>query len=519
MGNLPKELKDLADRIGKDQKSWFGSMFEAVWGGFQKMFPNLMAAAWNFWLTHGGKIEDGMWDGMLSMYEDSGMISKEVKDSLYEMRNIMTPFDLLLFAGLNITLSAGYLAAQMAPAQALMMQAINKDQRPGLPQYRDVLQAAFIAPEKTGAVREIMKREGFTDDDIELLFLANYRLYDVEMTRVLFLREIISSDEMFVRMREQGFTDTRIKEIIQTWEVLPTPQDLLFMVGKEAFEPDIIELIGLDDEFPEDQLEFMAQQGISSFWAHKYWYAHWDQPSVQAGFEMLHRDVINWEELEVLFKAVEMPPYWRDKLTKIAFSPFTRVDVRRMHDMGVLTPEQVKRAYKDLGFDDEKAEKMTDFTIRYNQQNNKELTKSQLIKSYISGLISRADCKDMLISLDYNDDLAEYVIILAEFERDLDYQDAIVKNLGERYTNNLITKADLINRMGRLNLPDTQVQILIDKWDIELYTDMKVPSKTDMEKFYLNDLTDRDEYYRGLRQLSYTAVDADRYIAISDLKK
>lgn len=502
-----------------ESRSWFAEMFVSVWSGFIDVFERMLMLTWRFWLDHFGQIEDGMWQGMLSVYKDSGLIDDKVKDSLYDLRNIATPYDVALFIGLNLSLSAGYLTAAMAPAQAKIAQAANKEQRPGLPQYRDVLAAAFIAPERSGEVREIMAKQGFTDADIDLLFLANYRLYDMTVIKDLYLRKILSVDKMYERMRELGFTDTRIQELVQGWELIPGPQDLFWMVGKEAFEPDIIEMLGLGDEFPADQVEWLQKQGISEWWAKKYWAAHWDQPSIQMGFEMLHRGVIEWDVLDTLFKTIEMPPYWREKLTEIAYRPYSRVDVRRMHDMGVLDESAIFKAYTDIGYDATKAQKMTEFTIKYNQQNDKELTKSQIIRSYISGLIIRQDAKDMLITIGFPDTLAEYNLILAEFERDMDYQDDVIKNIGDRFSKLLIGETEARSKLNQLNLPSTQLELLIDKWKLSMYTDTAMVSKTDTEKFYLSGYIERDNYYTRLRRLGYAPVDIDLLIQLSDIKK
>ena len=81
------------------------------------------------------------------------------------------------------------------------------------------------------------------------------------------------------------------------------------MVAKEAFEPDIYTTLGLDEEFPSEQVKWLEDQGISEEWARKYWIAHWDQPSIGQGFEMLHRGVIGPATLDMLFRAIEIPSF------------------------------------------------------------------------------------------------------------------------------------------------------------------------------------------------------------------
>ncbi|GAG30498.1 unnamed protein product, partial [marine sediment metagenome] len=238
--------------------------------------------------------------------------------------------------------AGGYMKSVGEIVNTPALRNLNAEMSPNLPREEHLLKAAFIAPERIKEVRNQLRLSGFSEDSIDLMFISNYALYDVNTVRDLYLRKAIDTDMMFVRMREIGFTDTRTKEIVQSWELIPGPSDLFHLVAKEAFEPGMIKEMGLDVEFPEEQVKWLEAQGLSRYWAEKYWAAHWDIPSLGQGFDMLHRrvshgvSVIDEAQLDMLYRAAEIPPFWRDKLTAIAYNPFTRVDVRRMHDIGVL---------------------------------------------------------------------------------------------------------------------------------------------------------------------------------------
>ena len=500
-------------------ENFFKAGFEAVWSGFTMMFPNLFDIVWNKIIEHSSDIESGMWSGMLGTYANAGMLTEEELQRLMKLKDVGHPYDWFFYIAMQLKLSSTYIDASTEAPSNLIRQASYKKHRPNLPEYRDVMGAAFVAPEKTDEVREMMARQGLTDANIDLLFLAAYRLYDENMIRVLFLRGILDKDQMFMRMRELGYTDTRINEMVQSWEIIPGPQDLFFMVGKEAFEPEFIEKIGLGDEFPEEQSQWLAKQGISDFWAHKYWYAHWDQPSVGQGFEMLHRGVIDRDELDMLFKAVEMPPFWREKLTQVAFQVYTRVDTRRMHDMGVLTDEELVTAYMDQGYDYTKATKMADFTKKYNQQSQKDLTKGQILSSYIDNLITREDAKALLMQIDFPEPQAEFNLSYEEFKRDKKYSEAILKNIKSRFTLNLIDEFEARKRLAEINVDGIRINILIDTWKIDVYDDMKVPSKTDLDKFYRNKIIDVDRYRREMKKLGYNWEYSQWYEKLIGMKK
>ena len=113
--------------------------------------------------------------------------------------------------------------------------------------------------------------------------------------------------------------------------VIPPVSDIITMAVREVFTPEIAERFGQYEDFPEPLEDWAGKKGLSKEWAERYWAAHWSLPSATQGFSMLHRGVIDQTELNMLLRAQDVMPFWRDKLTQIAYRPLTRVDVRRMY--------------------------------------------------------------------------------------------------------------------------------------------------------------------------------------------
>lgn len=508
-------LKEMWDEVS----GFFTIGFEYVWYAFPKAWEVVLDLTINRAKKLSGGIESATWELMLNDFVVLGAITEEQKDLIMKMKDKAHPFDWGAFIAIYLQMFMGHVKQISLPGQRFIEQNLNAEFRSNLPEYRDLIGAAFIAPEKTGEVREVMARHGIPEEMIDLLFLANYRVYDETTISMLWLRGVLSDDEMFMRMRELGYTDTRIKEIVQTWSLLPSPNDLFYMVAHEAFEPDIYQSMGLDAEFPVEQVEWLRKQGISEEWARKYWIAHWEQPSIQQGYEMLHRGVIGFEELNVLFKTVEIPPYWRDKLTAIAYQPYTRVDVRRMHDMGVLNDEEVFKAYKDLGYDDEKALNMLRFTLEYNAQNDKELTMSQIKSSYKERAIDKFEAMELLKGIGYSEDHADYLLTFEDYLQAKELQDDMIDNIRDRYQNNLSTLSESETALNQLGLPGAQIKVLLDKWSIKVYSDRKVPSKSDLSKFLRNGIIDSDQYRREMEKLGYNYMYAEWFERLANIDK
>jgi hypothetical protein len=248
-------------------------------------------------------------------------------------------------------------------------------------------------------------------------------------------------------------TDQEMAKRLAHW--IPGAQDLIQMAVREAWDENVATQFGTDQDFPAPFAEWLAKAGGSAEWAKRYWRAHWQLPSPQMGYEMFHRGVIDKATLETLLRTADYTPFWRPKMVAIAYNPFTRVDARRMYGLGVLDRAGVKRAYLDLGYDDFKAEKMTEFTVRYEDENGAstkqnwhDLTQAQVIKAYTRGIYDRAEASAALEALRYHPEDAEFLLDLADAEKAIgkipDYSDEY-----RRDTKNLVEKAYGTALIGR----------------------------------------------------------------------
>lgn len=148
---------------------------------------------------------------------------------------------------------------------------------------------------------------------------------------------------------------------------IPPVADIITMAVREAFTPDIAARFGQYQDLPPEFVDWVGKKGLSREWAERYWAAHWSLPSVQQGFEMLHRGIIGTKDINMLMRALDIMPYWRNKLIEMAYRPLTRVDVRRMYALGVLDVSGINKAYRDIGYNEYNADLMTNFTIKYTE--------------------------------------------------------------------------------------------------------------------------------------------------------
>ncbi|MDG2288392.1 MAG: hypothetical protein P8K83_01215, partial [Woeseiaceae bacterium] len=251
------------------------------------------------------------------------------------------------------------------------------------------------------AINEI-KMRGYNEARAETLIQTGYIVPDAASLYSMNLRELAPGANLVDRFQDAGFSPEDAEALDALKYYIPPPQDLITMSVRDVFSPEIVRKYRQDEDFPDDFAKWSKQQGISEFWARKYWQAHWVLPSVQMGYEMLHRRVITEAELKDLMRAQDIMPGWRDALVEISYRPYTRVDIRRMHRVGVLSDQQVYEAYRDIGYNDAKAKTLRDFTIELNrdddaiQEDLEGITRSSVMAAFKDGIITRDTADDLL---------------------------------------------------------------------------------------------------------------------------
>lgn len=250
---------------------------------------------------------------------------------------------------------------------------------------------------------------------------------------------------------------------------IPPVADIITMAVREAFSPAIAAQFGQYEDFPPDFAKYAAMKGLDEEWAKRYWAAHWNLPSPQQGFEMLHRGVIDNSELNMLMRAQDIMPFWRDKLMQIAYRPFTRVDVRRMYKEGVLDEREVFASYLDQGYDEEHAERMAEFTVKQTLTSLSKFTSTDIIKAFTNRMISSGETRSLLRTIGIRDEDVGYIVSTAEYKRKWAFTDQQIGGIRNLYKKKVYDENETRSHLAGLNLPSDQIEILMQQW----YYDVK----------------------------------------------
>jgi hypothetical protein len=428
--------------------------------------------------------------------------------------------------------------------------------------------------------RNLLKAE-YVDDIMEKLgydkgLTSKWRemhdtYYSVQEAINLRRRGKISEGYLDTTLKAHGYTEGQLSGLKELALIIPQIQDLIRMAVKEAFTPEIAEKFGQYQDFPEAVVEWGEKQGLSREWLTRYWASHWDLPSVSQAFEMLHRGVITSGELTLLLRALDIMPYWREKLTEISYSPYTRVDARRMWDMGVLNDEQLLKSYKDEGYDEERAKNLVlwtkvyvqfpDLIARYKNgyikieevrsallamgmpadradwlietkvkvvsadrtTKEKDLTKAEIVKGVKKGVLSEADAIELLQDMGYDAKEAKYIMSINMPEEDtkkaLAQKELSKSDILSALKKELITVEDALSKLIliRYTADDAQFLINLALATAKPIVDVKQReiTKTEIIKGVKLGVLTPEEAYLWLQDIGYSPDDASFILTIS----
>jgi hypothetical protein len=371
---------------------------------------------------------------------------------------------------------------------------------------------------RPSAVHNIV-RQGYSPEDAEKILDSSSITPALQDLVSMLLRGLID-EETFNKALSQGGLDgawpARIKQASQ---VIPPVQDLITMAVREAFSPEVASRFGQYEDFPDAFAEWAKKQGLSEEWARRYWAAHWGLPSLSMGYEMLHRGVIEDEDLDLLLRAQDVMPFWRDRLKAISYSPLTRVDVRRMHQIGVLTEDEVRRAYLDIGYNEENAQRLTAFTVRLNKGAPVEdeadlgkLSRTTILGFYADGVIPRVRAHLLLVSIGITQDAASLYLDAEDFADQRRERKAEVTLAIEQAEAGTITWEQAQDKLNKLGLSTLEVQKAMADLLRAQQRKVKLPTQANGEDFFVAGVIDERSYSDLLSRLGYAPVWRDAFL-------
>ena len=364
---------------------------------------------------------------------------------------------------------------------------------------------------------------GGVPDGMEEHYAKVYQqLLPLDAIRTLYQRKWLTPEETQNYLLMLGFREEDIPRISQLWTPthkytgdVPPVQDVIRMAVRDAFNPYVVERYGLDLNFPEELADFAEHTGLGAYWARMYWRAHWQMPSFATARMLLFRSPrFNLDDFRRTLIYADYPPALVDAMVDAAYEPLTRVDVRRMHAMGVLSTQEVYEAYRKHGYNDTDAQRMTEFTVRYNTEEPRAESATRVLNALRERTINYDQAVEALTAIGYKADDAAHRCGAVLVERAiLEAQDEL-DTLRAQWLRGELTDSEAISAIAALGYAAEDAQAIFDGWQRYRIRTRRRPSRTDWRKFWQAGLISADRYVQELVNLGYSEEHARLYLAL-----
>lgn len=397
-----------------------------------------------------------------------------VRQAIASIRNAGQPVHLIGAAAASVILAHFLLSHWLDTRSRPVWQNLEAELRNQIPAVAEAAAATRRGQIDYGAFLDVAHKHGFSDAWAEQFYRLTREILPPEALISAWLRGYLTPDETMGELQRRGLDERSADIAMKLATEVPTPGDLVTMMRREVFTPQISEPYGHYLEYPDGATPWFKKVGFDEDVAKLYWAAHWDVPSPTMFFEMFQRGIIGPGQLDLGLRAANIVPGWRESLTKLAYRPITRVDIRRLNKMGILVGEKLVKAYQDVGYSPEDAQKLALFTVKLSEQDGKDESaafragiKSHILKAFRDGTVSEADAREHLKSIGYDEhETAAYFAEEAFLSRAA-AADGVRSAVRDAFVRGLWPADRVRGVLSGHGFTDTAIGTLLDQWSVQ----------------------------------------------------
>jgi hypothetical protein len=417
------------------------------------------------------------------------------------------------------TIRAGIFGG-LGPIQRFAEYNADKSLRSFLPDVSSLGFMRFIGLMSEEGFQNSMAQLGVHDKLIPLYLELAKRLPNNGEIIQGFWRGTISDSDFSAMLKRQGYDEKTIELYRELSKQLPPLSDLIRMLVRDAFNDSAANQYGYDEDFPQEINEFFEKQGYDAAWAKRYWRAHWNLPSPNQAYEMLHRGLIDRGDMENLLRISDYPKFWREKLMDISYNVMTRVDVRRLLQSGLMDEARALDTYKKMGYTPEDAELLTQFAMQGISQDEKDLTKTDVLNLYEEGLLDKGTTAGNLVKMGYDNEEADEILQLSDIAIAKSTRSDLVNFTKEKFLAKKVDENTARNELAQIGLKQQSVDRYLLNWSRATEVESAVPGLADIKKWYLLDYIDEQKFRAYLAQHRHTEENIGLYVKqLNDQKK
>ncbi|GAH50694.1 unnamed protein product, partial [marine sediment metagenome] len=270
----------------------------------RKFFVGIVSWGLELLLDIVGKAAAPKLKPFIDLLEATGKVPPELQPILEEIKNPSGEVSALFAQSAGSALVGGAIGKVIDGILLPLAYAVNSGTQNVIlteGQYTMLWLRKFITDEK---YNQMMHWLGHDDTDIaNLKEAATVRLTPEAIAR-LWLRDKPTYEYLWKDLADSGLTPDRIKAMKELAYAMPTPNDIITFMAKEALEEDMVDKYGLDAEDKLLASKWWDKAGVHKDARRLYWRSHWVHPAFREMTDMLHRGEITDADLYEWYRLV-----------------------------------------------------------------------------------------------------------------------------------------------------------------------------------------------------------------------
>lgn len=357
--------------------------------------------------------------------------------------------------------------------------------------------------------KQRLDRQGITNADDQNLILYQTNGIPDQHLAMAKLRGIITNEQFNQMLYYAGYTDPALREAyaqVMTNEI-PSVSDLIQMGIKDAWDSDVVNTLGYDQDFPEPLQRYLEMQGLfnskliigsdgteypPTSWAKLHWRAHWRNVAPGNWFDMFRQNsqrrinqmpaplnqinVTTLEDIRRGLKIADYPPAIRDQIAALAFRPLPVRYISRLGQNHQITVQTAEQMYGELGFLPQDAHTFAladrqNEAVAYRRSNRARL-RTCILAKFETGILSAQDAQAALQDTGLPPHTSEEAVTTAACVRAVKGVRQVIASIRSKYLRGFI---DAIQAKEQLAL----VQVTPDMQDdyLTLWTAQNTPAR------------------------------------------
>ena len=342
----------------------------------------------------------------------------------------------------------------------------------------------------------------------------------------LYWRGYLTEERAKKWMRWSGYSEEAANAIFELAKRIPPASDLITMVVREAFNPEVYERVA--PETPEEFITWMKKQGFSEEWSRRYWVAHYRRMGVEQAWRAFYRGRFTKEQLETFLKYADIHPDDRAVLTdeKVMYDLPTIRELGYGYDVGVYTKEDIEWYRRASGLSPEDAKKAAEAMVAYRSEAEREALRREYMYAYARGAITIEEFEEKLKELKTSVDK-----IPLWLERAKLYRERMTKQPAQNeplsitrstaqwlYEHDVWTEEQFRKALKELGYTDEAIEAYLEQSKhrkAERALEPKRLSEAKLEDLAFYGIITEDEWKAGLMALGYSEEDANKLIRLA----